>query len=94
MLDKEIYFQQLANFENDWLCGDINTALQQPMKQRVRVAVFTAQTNLVVWMMTSVQLRGLWKFNNTFIWWVPDSLIDLKHFNEMKSIGKMKMIKS
>ena len=34
VLDKEIYFEQLPNFENDWHCGDINTALQQPMKQQ------------------------------------------------------------
>ena len=32
--DKEIYFEKLPNFENDWRCGDINIALQQPMKQQ------------------------------------------------------------
>ena len=34
MLDKEIYFEWLPNFENDSHCGYINTALQQPMKQQ------------------------------------------------------------
>ena len=40
------------------------------------MANFTAQTNLVVWIMTPMQLR------------------DLKHFDEMKSIGKIKLMKS
>ena len=36
----------------------------------------------------------IWKFTNTFIKWVTDNLINLKHFDEMKSIGKIKLMKS
>ena len=65
---------------------------------RHQMTVFTAQTNLVVWMMASLQLRDLWFhhlniYKNIYLmgaFWVNRS----EYIDKMKSLEKIKRTKS
>ena len=71
VLDKNIYFEYLPNSANDWHYGDINAALQQPMKQQASDGSIMPRPILWFewWLPRSCGTFGytIWKFTNTFI---------------------------